>query len=254
MLLKGGDSPRRPHGPGEVPDLSTDTLAPTSHAKRALDLALALVLTAATAPLLAFALVLVKITSHGPVIYSQTRLGLGRRPFTIYKVRSMYHDCERLSGPRWSTGDDPRVTPVGRLLRRTHLDEVPQLWNVLKGDMSLVGPRPERPEIVARLEKTVPRYAERLGVRPGLTGLAQLNLPPDVDRESVRRKLAFDLYYLENRDFWLDARVLAGTGLFLVGVPFAASAWLLGLVPEAPRPRPVEPGPGPVAGIALSDG
>jgi lipopolysaccharide/colanic/teichoic acid biosynthesis glycosyltransferase len=130
--------------------------------KRLVDLVLALVLTALTAPLLLLAVVLVKLTSAGPVIYSQTRLGLGRRAFTIYKVRSMYHDCERLSGPKWSTDNDPRVTAVGRFLRRTHLDELPQLWNVLRGEMSLVGPRPERPEIIARIENVIVRYNERL--------------------------------------------------------------------------------------------
>ena len=96
------------------------------------------------------------------MIYSQTRMGRGRRPFTIFKVRTMHHDCERLTGPRWSTENDPRVSPVGHFLRRSHLDELPQLWNVLRGEMSLVGPRPERPEFVAQLEKAVPRYAERL--------------------------------------------------------------------------------------------
>jgi lipopolysaccharide/colanic/teichoic acid biosynthesis glycosyltransferase len=185
------------------------------------------------------------------VIYTQVRVGRGRRLFTIFKVRTMYHDCERLTGPKWSTDNDPRVTPVGRLLRRTHLDELPQLWNVLRGEMSLVGPRPERPEFVAQLEKAVPRYADRLAVPPGVTGLAQVNLPSDTDHESVRRKLAYDLRYVENVAVWLDARVLFGTGLYLLGVPREAVSGLLGLGPgpvavrgARPRTRPVEVGPG----------
>ena len=212
-------------------------------------------LTVVTAPLLLFAILLVKLSSQGPVIYSQTRLGRARRPFTIYKIRSMYHDCERFSGPCWSTGNDPRVTTVGRFLRRSHLDELPQLWNVIKGEMSLVGPRPERPEFIAQLEKSLPRYGERLEVRPGLTGLAQVNLPPDVDQMSVRRKLTYDLHYVENGGFWLDLRLILSTGLFLVGIPFATSVRFLGLIPAGfedgavPRLRTVETVPiGVVAG------
>ncbi len=199
--------------------------------KRFVDLLLAIVLTVLTAPLLLLVVVLVKLTSAGPAIYSQARLGLGRRSFTIYKVRSMYHDCERLSGPKWSTDNDPRVTAVGRFLRRTHLDELPQLWNVLRGDMSLVGPRPERPEIITRLESAIGRYHERLNILPGVTGLAQLNLPPDTDTESVRRKLAYDLYYARRAGLWLDLRVILSTGLLLIGVPSSASAHALGLCP-----------------------
>ena len=223
--------------------------------KRFIDLCSAPALTVLTAPLLLAAVLLVKATSAGPAIYSQTRLGRGRRPFTIYKIRSMYHDCERLSGPRWSSGNDPRVTPVGRFLRRSHLDELPQLWNVVRGDMSLVGPRPERPEFITQLEKSLPRYGERLEIRPGLTGIAQVNLPPDVDHESVRRKLTYDLHYVENGGLWLDLRLMIGTGLFLAGVPFASSVKFLGLVPECledgivHRPRVVDSAPvGVVAG------
>jgi len=205
--------------------------------KRALDVTLSAILLAFSAPLFLLALALVKLTSRGPFIYSQTRLGRNRRPFTIYKIRTMAHDCERLSGPRWSTRDDPRVTPIGRFLRRTHLDEMPQLWNILRGEMSLVGPRPERPEIARSLELAIPRYADRLAARPGLTGLAQVQLPPDVDLESVRRKLALDLHYVERAGFWLDLRLLLCTGLFLTGVPFAFSCRLLGL----PTPTEVEP-------------
>ena len=199
--------------------------------KRAADVVLVLVLGLVALPLLLILVVLVKLTSRGPAVYSQTRVGQNRRPFVIYKIRTMFDECERLSGPKWSTDDDPRVTPVGRVLRRTHLDELPQLWNILRGDMSLIGPRPERPEFVGELEKVLPRYAQRLDVPPGLTGLAQVNLPPDVDHDSVRRKLAFDLHYAERIGPWLDLRILLGTGLMFLGVAPATLARLLGLRP-----------------------
>jgi lipopolysaccharide/colanic/teichoic acid biosynthesis glycosyltransferase len=131
----------------------------------------------------------------------------------------MTHNCEARGGARWCLPGDPRVTAVGRLLRATHLDELPQLWNILKGDMSLVGPRPERPEFVVQLEKVLPQYRERLRVRPGVTGLAQVQLPPDIDVESVRRKLACDLAYVRHLGLWLDLCLLALTALHLTGVP-----------------------------------
>ena len=169
-------------------------------------------------PLILLVMTVVKLTSRGPVIYSQVRVGLRGRTFSIYKIRTMFHDCERQSGPRWSFGNDSRVTPVGRILRRTHLDELPQLWNVIRGDMSLVGPRPERPIFVAELEKVVSRYRDRLDVRPGVTGLAQVQLPPDTDVGSVRRKVACDLAYIEQASAWLDSRILIGTFLILLHI------------------------------------
>ena len=130
----------------------------------------------------------------------------------------MYVDSEP-DGPRWSTPGDPRVTTLGRLLRGTHVDELPQLLNVLKGDMALIGPRPERPEIAARLAHALPEYPLRLSVRPGLTGLAQVLQGPDADLDMVRSKLALDLYYLENRDTWLDCRILLATVPHVLNVP-----------------------------------
>jgi lipopolysaccharide/colanic/teichoic acid biosynthesis glycosyltransferase len=189
--------------------------------KTAVDRLVALVLLTVSAPVILLAAVAIKLTSRGPVLYAQTRVGRGGRPFTIYKLRSMTHDCEQQSGARWCTAGDPRVTAVGRFLRATHIDELPQLWNILRGDMSLVGPRPERPEFVPQLEKAIPRYRERLRVRPGLTGLAQVQLPADTDLESVRRKLACDLYYVERRGFWLDLRILLSTPFHVLGIPFA---------------------------------
>jgi lipopolysaccharide/colanic/teichoic acid biosynthesis glycosyltransferase len=172
-----------------------------------------------TAPVIALAALLVKLTSPGPALYTQTRVGRNGRPFTMYKLRTMYHHCEAVSGPRWSPPADPRVTRLGRVLRRTHLDELPQLWNVLRGEMSLVGPRPERPEFVQGLEKLIPHYTDRLLVRPGMTGLAQVQLPPDSDLDSVRRKLAHDLYYVRSMSPWLDLRILLCTVWYLLAVP-----------------------------------
>jgi lipopolysaccharide/colanic/teichoic acid biosynthesis glycosyltransferase len=205
--------------------------------RRAADFTLALVLLVATAPLVGLAALLVKLTSRGPAFYSQTRVGRGGRPFMIYKIRSMYHDCERDGGARWCRPDDPRILPLGYFLRRLHLDELPQLWNVLRGDMSLIGPRPERPEFVPQLGAALPRYGERLGVRPGLTGLAQLHLPPDTDLESVCRKLAHDLYYIQNLGPWLDLRLLLATVPHIF-VPYAFSWWFFsGSEREALRAR-----------------
>jgi lipopolysaccharide/colanic/teichoic acid biosynthesis glycosyltransferase len=175
------------------------------------------------APIMLLAMLFVKLTSRGPVCYCQTRLGRQGRPFTIYKIRTMYHNCERVTGPRWATAGDPRVTPLGRLLRRTHVDELPQLWNVLRGDMSLVGPRPERPEFVPQLEQAIPDYRDRLLVRPGMTGLAQVQLPPDSDLASVRRKLAYDLYYIQHISFWLDLQIVLSTLCYLARIPFSVS-------------------------------
>ena len=207
------------------------TMRPAPKLKRVLDLIIGVIVSVLAAPVLLVVVLVVKATSAGPVVYSQTRVGRDRRIFTIYKIRTMYQDCERFSGPCWSSDNDPRVTPFGRLLRGTHLDELPQIWNVLRGDMSLVGPRPERPEFLPELEKALPHYGERLTVAPGVTGLAQVNLPPDSDHESVRRKLVYDIYYAENQGTWLDLKIIACTGLFLAGVPFSASVRLFGLAP-----------------------
>ena len=176
-----------------------------------------IVLFVVSLPVIAVAAVLIRLTSKGPAFYSQTRLGRGGKPFRVFKIRSMIHDCERYTGPKWSNGRDPRVLPVGRVLRRLHIDELPQLWNVLRGEMSLIGPRPERPEFVHKLEQSIPRYRERLRVRPGITGLAQVQLPPDFDVEDVRRKLAYDLYYIDHMGPALDLRITLSTILKMLG-------------------------------------
>lgn len=184
--------------------------------KRGCDFLLALVLFIPALPVMFLAVLLVKLTSRGPAFYSQIRLGLHGRPFRIHKIRTMAPDSEK-NGACWSMPGDTRVTRAGRFLRKTHLDELPQLWNVLRGDMSLVGPRPERPEFVPSLEQAVPRYRDRLLIRPGLTGLAQVQLPPDSDLESVRRKVAYDLFYISRMSLWLDLRLMAATACYLVG-------------------------------------
>jgi lipopolysaccharide/colanic/teichoic acid biosynthesis glycosyltransferase len=173
-----------------------------------------------TAPLILLAALLTKLSSRGPTFYLQVRLGRGGIPYTIYKIRTMTHQCEKWSGPQWSKAGDPRVTPVGALLRATHLDELPQLWNVLRGEMSLVGPRPERPEFVPHLEHVIPHYRERLRVKPGVTGLAQVQLPADTDIQSVKRKLTYDLYYIRHMSPWLDLRIILCTVLRVIGTPF----------------------------------
>jgi lipopolysaccharide/colanic/teichoic acid biosynthesis glycosyltransferase len=196
--------------------------------KPSLDCVLALVLLILTAPLMIVAMLLVRLTSRGPAIYTQRRLGLRGKVFTIYKIRTMCLDSERHSGATWSLPGDPRVTPVGRVLRFTHLDELPQLINVLMGEMSLVGPRPERPEFLPRLEHALPDYRRRLAVRPGVTGLAQVQQPPDTGLDSVRRKLNFDLCYVDHANPWLDLRIILATALKCAGVPFACiGRWLL---------------------------
>jgi lipopolysaccharide/colanic/teichoic acid biosynthesis glycosyltransferase len=205
--------------------------------KRTSDCLIAGVLLVPAAAVVLAAMALVKLTSAGPALYSQTRLGLNRRPFAIYKVRTMTYNCEAATGPQWATRNDPRVTFVGRILRATHVDELPQLWNVLRGEMSLVGPRPERPEIIDRIEPLVSGYGARMAVAPGVTGLAQVQLPPDTDLDSVRRKVRYDAYYAAVASLGLDLRLIAATLVKVVGLPFAVSRTLL----RVPGAAEVEP-------------
>jgi lipopolysaccharide/colanic/teichoic acid biosynthesis glycosyltransferase len=179
--------------------------------KRFFDFTLAVTLLIATAPVVLAGVLLIKLTSRGPALYRQVRLGRHGRPFTLLKLRTMIPDAEAETGPVWSSENDSRVTRVGDLLRRTHIDEFPQLWNVALGHMSLIGPRPERPEFVARLDWEVAFYRERLEARPGITGLAQLRLPADVTVECVRRKVVYDVYYVRHVNPALDAKLLVLT-------------------------------------------
>ncbi|QDT63303.1 XrtA system polysaccharide deacetylase [Calycomorphotria hydatis] len=180
--------------------------------KRAMDLMFAIALSVMLLPVLAVIGLVVMLTSHGGAIYTQQRVGRNGRLFVLYKFRTMTQNAEATTGATWSSGKhDPRVTAPGRVLRATHLDELPQLWNVLCGDMSLIGPRPERPAFVEKLEHEVPKYTQRLGVKPGITGIAQLQLPPDKTVGDVRRKIAYDRYYVQHVSFWLDLKILLST-------------------------------------------
>ena len=181
-------------------------------------------------PFIGLLMLLVRLTSRGPAIYRQVRVGKGGRTFTMYKLRSMRLDAEAGTGPVWAgTGADSRVTPVGYWLRRLHLDELPQLINVLKGEMSLVGPRPERPEFVAVLAEKLPGYLDRVTILPGITGLAQVNLPPDTDLDSVRRKLVLDREYAASANLLLDLRIIICTSLRVFGIKGGRSVRLLSL-------------------------
>ena len=192
---------------------------PYDRVKAMVDLAVAAVLLVLASPVILLCLVAVRLGSKGSPLYSQKRLGSSGRIITIYKIRTMYEDCERNFGPIWSGPGDPRVTPLGRILRATHLDELPQLLNVVRGEMSLIGPRPERPEIVAQLERCFPAYRDRLRVPPGLSGLAQILQGPDTCLHGVQTKLRYDIYYLDNHGFRLDLRIALATLLHLVRVP-----------------------------------
>jgi len=198
--------------------------APYFRWKGPLDRCMAAVLLVPALPVIAALVVLVRLTSRGPGIYKQARVGKDGRRFMMYKIRTMRQDAEATSGPMWTQAHDPRVTFVGRALRRLHLDELPQLFNVLKGEMSLVGPRPERPEFVRVLAEAIPGYRNRLAVRPGVTGLAQVNLPPDTDITSVRRKLVLDCEYIERGGLLLDLRLMLCTFLRIFKV---SEGWLL---------------------------
>jgi Undecaprenyl-phosphate glucose phosphotransferase len=148
----------------------------------------------------------IRLTSPGPVFYRQERMGLDGKAFTVFKFRSMYHDAERDTGPIWARDDDPRCTPIGRLLRRFDLDELPQLWNVLTGDMSLVGPRPERPFFVDQFKHRIPQYMLRHKVKSGITGWAQVN--GWRGNTSLEKRIEYDLYYIENWSVSLDLKIM----------------------------------------------
>lgn len=208
---------------------------PSYPSQRVLDLLVAVPAAIVSLPIVLVAGLVVKLTSRGPMLYTQDRAGLGEKPFRIYKIRTMKHNCEAASGARWSTRGDSRITPVGRILRKLHLDELPQLWNVFFGQMSMVGPRPERPEILSDLEPSIPQVRSRCQVRPGVTGLAQIQQPPDATHDCFRRKLAYDRHYIRSRGLMTDLRILFGTALYLAGLPYARVRRLAGLsVPFMP--------------------
>ncbi|WP_010050316.1 sugar transferase [Gemmata obscuriglobus] len=210
--------PQPPRSRRAGPAPAPGPLSRGERAKAAADVALAALMLIPALPAVLACAALVKLTSRGPAVYTQARVGRGGAVFTLYKLRTMYHDCEKLTGPRWSTPGDSRITPLGRVLRKLHLDELPQLLNVLRGEMSLVGPRPERPEIVKKLRDVVVGYDRRHAVRPGITGFAQVHLPPDTCVRSVRNKLVYDLFYIRNRSWRMELFLLFATGLKTLGL------------------------------------
>lgn len=182
-----------------------------SFMKRSGDLVLALLMLATLSPLFLITALLIKLDSRGPVIFSQERMGQNGQNFNVRKFRSMVTDAEKRSGPVWASEDDDRITRVGRVIRKLRIDELPQLWNVLKGEMSFVGPRPERAFFIRQLEKDVPYYSERLTVKPGLTGWAQVSYPYGASVEDAIEKLNYDLFYTKNMSFLLDLLIIFRT-------------------------------------------
>ncbi|MCC7032947.1 MAG: TIGR03013 family PEP-CTERM/XrtA system glycosyltransferase [Acidobacteria bacterium] len=179
--------------------------------KRLSDVLLAFIGLTLASPLMLLAATLVRLSSPGPILYSQRRVGKNGAPFIIHKFRSMRVNAELETGPVWSTQNDPRVTRAGRFLRRTRLDELPQLWNVLRGDMSFVGPRPERPEFVADLTRQIPYYGQRHVVRPGLTGWAQVRHRYGATVDDAQEKLQYDLFYIKHMSIAFDIYVILET-------------------------------------------
>jgi len=222
MILPSELIPKRSEAPDQLDHLL----------KRSVDVVSSIAGMALLAPIFVVLVVLMKLDSRGPIFYAQERIGLNRRrprnggpamgeerrradsfgqPFTIYKLRSMVVDAERHTGPVWAAAKDSRITRVGRFLRKTRLDETPQLWNVLRGEMSLVGPRPERPAFVNTLAESLPEYPMRYDARPGITGLAQVKSKYDSSIETVNRKLRYDLYYVRHGRLLLDLKIMAAT-------------------------------------------
>lgn len=179
--------------------------------KRAFDLVVGFIAFAMALPLMLAIAIALRLRNDGPIFFVQERVGRDRQPFRMFKFRTMHADAERETGPVWSWTGDPRVTRLGQILRATHLDELPQLWNVFRGEMSLVGPRPERAEFMALLEPVIPGYSQRLEVPPGITGLSQLRSGYDHSTRTVRRKLRYDRVYVENSCASVDARILVET-------------------------------------------
>ncbi len=180
-------------------------------AKRAFDISVSLILLVFAVPVILVTAILIRLESRGPAFYRQRRVGLFNQPFDIPKLRSMRQDAELAGQAVWAEKDDPRITRVGRFIRKVRIDELPQIWSVLMGEMSFVGPRPERPQFVEQLEQQIPFYAERHMVKPGITGWAQLNYPYGASIDDARHKLEYDLYYAKNYSPFLDALILLQT-------------------------------------------
>jgi exopolysaccharide biosynthesis polyprenyl glycosylphosphotransferase len=195
----------------ELQELFVTNLLPwQANIKKIMDISVAIFLLIITSPLLLVTAIAIKLDSKGPIFYKQQRVGLHSRPFTVYKFRSMKTDAEK-DGPQWAKKNDSRITRVGKIIRKFRIDEIPQLLCVLKGDMSMVGPRPERSVFIEELRQTIPFYASRLKMKPGLTGWAQVRHHYDNDIEDVKIKLGYDIYYLSNASILLDIQILIRT-------------------------------------------
>jgi lipopolysaccharide/colanic/teichoic acid biosynthesis glycosyltransferase len=220
-------SPRTSPRSVEIPEIIPRERS--ERVSRIFNWAVAATIMVVTLPVLILLALIVKLTSRGPILYAQTRVGLDRRwrstlalkerrledlggqVFTIYKFRTMRVDAERGSGAVWAQENDPRVTKLGKYMRVLRLDELPQFWNVLLGDMNIVGPRPERPSIVCRLREDIPEYQCRHRVKPGITGLAQINQNYDTTLDDVRSKVAWDMRYIRDQGLWMDCMILLKT-------------------------------------------
>ncbi|GAA0866138.1 exopolysaccharide biosynthesis polyprenyl glycosylphosphotransferase [Paraclostridium tenue] len=181
--------------------------------KRVLDIVSSLLGLIIGIPIMIVIAILIKLEDKGPIFYTQERLGKNEKKFLVYKMRSMKIDAEKYGGAQWAQKDDPRVTKIGKFIRKTRIDEIPQLFNILKGDMSLIGPRPERPELTYKFNKEIPGFIDRLYIKPGLTGLAQVNGGYDI---SPKDKLKWDMIYIQNRSVLLDISIILKT----IGVVF----------------------------------
>lgn len=179
--------------------------------KRGFDIVVSIAGLLVTLPVVLISILIIKVTSPGHAFFKQMRVGVGGELFELYKLRTMVLDAEKQTGPVWAKENDPRITPFGMFLRKSRIDEIPQLVNVLKGDMSIIGPRPERPEFVNMLSKEIFDYQKRLAVRPGITGLAQIKQAYDSTIKDVRRKVKFDLLYIKRMCFLTDLRIIFGT-------------------------------------------
>ena len=180
-------------------------------AKRAVDIVLSVIGIIVCVPLFLFAALLVRLTSKGPIIYKQVRVGKDGKLFEIFKFRTMRVDAEKESGPVWAAANDNRLTPAGDFLRKSHMDEIPQFFNVLRGDMSVIGPRPERPVFVNQFKQEISDYEKRLVVKPGITGLAQVWHRYDETIADVRKKIKYDLLYIKKICLWTDLSILFRT-------------------------------------------
>ncbi len=179
--------------------------------KRLMDIVVSLIILILSLPITIITAIFIKLESPGPVIFKQERVGLNGKIFKIYKFRSMINDAEKKTGPVWAGKNDPRITKVGKFIRKVRIDEIPQMVNVLKGEMSLVGPRPERPYFVEKFAKEIPFYKRRLLVKPGITGWAQVKHKYDESIEDVKTKLKYDLFYIENMSIRMDLKILFRT-------------------------------------------